>query len=212
MHKESFASDKTLKETFSSIQNDLPDTGVTLSMVLELLGKESFLILAAFLTLPFLAPVSIPGVSTVFGAIILLIGISLVLNRSPWLPVRFMAHELPMDKLRTCVSQGLVWIQRLEKVSHRRMSILCRGHLMRIVIGMLVALSSLLLMAPLAFIPFSNTLPALSILLLSIGVLQQDGIFIVLGYLSLVVTSVYFTIIAFIGANALSTAVDMAFK
>lgn len=73
-------------------------------------------------------------------------------------------------------------------------------------------LSSLLLMAPLAFIPFSNTLPALSILLLSIGVLQQDGIFIALGYLFLVATSVYFAIIAFMGANALSMAVDMAFK
>jgi hypothetical protein len=72
MNKELFNSDKTLKETFSNIQRVLPDNGVTLSMVLELLGKESFLILSAFLSLPFLAPVSIPGVSTVFGALILL--------------------------------------------------------------------------------------------------------------------------------------------
>ncbi len=78
------------------------------------------------------------------------------------------------------------------------------------VIGLVVALSSLLLMAPLAFIPFLNILPALSILLLSIGVLQQDGIFIALGYFFLVATSVYFTIIAFMGANVLSMAVDMA--
>lgn len=212
MHKELFASNKTLKETFSSIPNALPDNGMTLSMVLELLGKESFLILAAFLTLPFLAPVSIPGVSTVFGAIILLIGISLVFNRPPWLPKRFMIHIFPTDKLRICISRSLIWIHRLEKVSHRRMSILCHGRLMSRVIGLVVAISSLLLMAPLAFIPFSNTLPALSILLLSIGVLQQDGIFIALGYFFLVATSAYFTIIAFMGANALSMAVDMAFK
>ncbi len=212
MHKELFASDKTLKETFSSIQNALPDNGVTLSMVLELLGKESFLILAAFLTLPFLAPVSIPGVSTVFGVIILLIGIGLVLNRPPWLPERFMIHIFPTDKLRICISQSLIWIQRLEKISHRRMSFLCHGHLMGRVIGLVMVAASLLLMAPLAFIPFSNTLPALSILLLSIGVLQQDGIFIALGYLFLVATSVYFTIIAFMGANAFNMAVDMVFK
>lgn len=101
-------------------------------------------------------------------------------------------------------------MQRLEKDSHHRMSILCRGQLMSRVIGLVVALSSLLLMAPLAFIPFLNILPALSILLLSIGVLQQDGIFIALGYFFLVATSVYFTIIAFMGANVLSMAVDMA--
>jgi hypothetical protein len=204
MHKKIFHSEMTLKDTFSGIQRALPDHGVTLSIVLELLGKESFLILSAFLTLPFLAPVSIPGVSTVFGAIILLIGISLVLDRPPWLPKRFMSHVFPTDKLRTCLSHGLVWIQRLEKISHRRIPIVCHGHLMSRVNGLAVALSSLLLMAPLAFIPFSNTFPALAILLLSIGILQHDGIFILLGYLFLGITVFYFTLIALMGATAVN--------
>jgi hypothetical protein len=212
MNKELFNSDKTLKETFSNIQRVLPDNGVTLSMVLELLGKESFLILSAFLSLPFLAPVSIPGVSTVFGALILLIGISLVLDRPPWLPARFMTHVFPSDKLRTCLSQGLIWIQRLEKISHSRISIFCQGHLMSRVNGLVVVLSALFLMAPLAFIPFSNTLPALAILLLSIGILQHDGVFVLLGYLSLVLTSLYFALIALMGVQAINMAISMALE
>jgi hypothetical protein len=212
MNKKLFNSDKTLKETFSCIQGMLPDHGVTLSMVLELLGKESFLILSAFLTLPFLAPVSIPGVSTVFGAIILLIGISLVLGRPPWLPERFMTHVFPTDKLRTCLSHGLIWVQRLEKISHRRISTLCHGHLMSRVNGLAVVLSSLLLMVPLAFIPFSNTFPALAILLLSIGMLQHDGVFILFGYFFLVITSIYFTMIALMGATAVNMAISFVLK
>jgi hypothetical protein len=212
MHKELFNSDKTLKETFFNIQRVLPDHGVTLSMVLELLGKESFLILSAFLSLPFLAPVSIPGVSTVFGALILLIGISLVLDRPPWLPARLMTHVFPSDKLRTCLSQGLIWLQRLEKISHRRVSIFCQGHLMTRVNGLVVVVSALFLMAPLAFIPFSNTLPALAILLLSIGILQHDGVFVLLGYLSLVLTSFYFALIALMGAQAINMAISMALE
>jgi hypothetical protein len=212
MHKELFDSNKTLRETFSSIHRVLPDNGVTLSMVLELLGKESFLILSAFLTLPFLVPVSIPGVSTVFGAITLLIGISLILNRPPWLPDRCMTHVFPTEKLRTCLSQGLIWIKRLEKISHRRISILCHGNLMSKVNGLVVVLSSLLLMAPLGFVPFSNTLPGLAILLLSIGILQHDGIFILLGYFSLVVTSFYFVMIALMGATAVNTITNIVFK
>jgi hypothetical protein len=212
MNKELFNSDKTLKETFSNIQRVLPDNGVTLSMVLELLGKESFLILSAFLSLPFLAPVSIPGVSTVFGALILLIGISLVLDRPPWLPARFMTHVFPSDKLRTCLSQGLILIQRLEKISHSRISIFCQGHLMSRVNGLVVVLSALFLMAPLAFIPFSNTLPALAILLLSIGILQHDGVFVLLGYLSLVLTSLYFALIALMGVQAINMAISMALE
>jgi hypothetical protein len=201
-------SDKTLRESFSSIHRVLPDNGVTLSVIMELAGKESLLILSAFLTLPFLVPVSIPGVSTAFGAIILLIGISLILDRQPWFPNRFMTHVFPTDKIRACLSQGLIWVERLEKISHRRISILCHGHLMSKFNGMVVLISSILLMAPLAFIPFSNTFPALAILLLSIGILQHDGIFILLGYLFLIVTSFYFALIALMGVKA----VNMAFK
>lgn len=212
MHKELFHSDRTLKETFSTIQRVLPDNGVTLALVLELVGKESFLILSAFLALPFLAPVSIPGVSTVFGAIILLIGISLVLDRPPWLPAKFMNHPLPSDKLRTCLSGGLIWIHRLEKISHRRISIVCQRHLMCRVNGLVVVLSALLLMAPLAFIPFSNTLPALAILLLSIGTLQHDGVFVLLGYLFLILTVFYFALITLMGAQAIHMAIGMALE
>jgi len=209
IRKELRDSDRTLKETFSSIQSTLPDNGVTMSMVMEFFGKEGFLILSVFLTLPFLVPVSIPGVSTVFGAIILFIGISLMLGQSPRLPERFMGHMFPTDKLRTCLSQGLVWIQRLEKISHRRLCLLCHGHLMSRVNGAAVALSALLLMAPLGLIPFSNTFPGLSILLLSIGILQRDGILILSGYLFLVVTSLYFTLIAMVGATAINMAKSM---
>ena len=44
------------------------------------------LLVCVFLTLPFLLPVSIPGVSTVFGLAIILIGVGVTLNRVPWLP------------------------------------------------------------------------------------------------------------------------------
>ena len=40
-------------------------------------------------------------------------------------------------------------------------------------------LAGLLLMAPLGLVPFSNTLPALGVLFLSLGILERDGLFIV---------------------------------
>ena len=41
---------------------------ITLRQLLELVGEHGLLFLCALLTIPFLIPVSIPGVSTVFGA------------------------------------------------------------------------------------------------------------------------------------------------
>jgi hypothetical protein len=47
-------------------------------------------------------------------------------------------------------------------------------------------------MAPFGLIPFSNTLPALALLLLAIGFLQRDGVCILLGHLVNVATIIYF--------------------
>ena len=53
-------------------------------------------------------------------------------------------------------------------------------------------LAALLLMAPFGFIPFSNTLPALALISLSVGMIQRDGGFILLGNFFNIATMVYF--------------------
>ena len=47
------------------------------------MGESGLLLLCALLSLPFLFPVSIPGVSTVFGAGIVLISAAITFNRQP---------------------------------------------------------------------------------------------------------------------------------
>ena len=61
------------------IITDLPRDKVTLAEIRDLLGQDGLLLLTALLTIVFLIPISIPGVSTVFGAAILLIGVSRLL-------------------------------------------------------------------------------------------------------------------------------------
>jgi hypothetical protein len=64
-------------------------------------------------------------------------------------------------------------------------------------------LAALLLMAPFGFVPFSNTLPALALILLAVGMLQRDGVSILLGNLSNVATIVYFTILLVAGGYSI---------
>ena len=47
---------------------------VSVRELMQMMGEQGLLVLCALMTLPFIFPVSIPGVSTVFGAAILLIG------------------------------------------------------------------------------------------------------------------------------------------
>ncbi|HLU79706.1 MAG TPA: exopolysaccharide biosynthesis protein, partial [Burkholderiaceae bacterium] len=63
--------------------------------------------------------------------------------------------------------------------------------------GCVLVFAGLLLMAPFGLIPFSNTAPAVGILLLTIGMIQRDGVFVMLGYLGTVLTVVYFSILLY---------------
>jgi hypothetical protein len=186
----------SLGEKLQVIITHLPPGKVTLAEIRDLLGQDGLLLFTAFLTIVFLIPVSIPGVSTVFGAAILLIGISRLLNRSLWLPTRFLERQLPTDKLSAGLNRGVILFHRLERISRsHRLKWLTSGGFVGALNDCAIIVGAGLLMAPFGLIPFSNTLPALAILFFTIGLLQRDGVCILFGYLVTLATIVYFTLL-----------------
>ena len=189
-----FMAKASLGEKLEMVIENLPSTEVTLFDILDCIGDDSLLFLTIFLALVFLVPVSIPGVSTVFGSAILLIGVSRLLNRKLWLPPQIANRTIAAEKLKIVLNRALVWFRRLERLSrpYRFQLITSEGK-----IGMFNELSfimaAVLLMAPFGFIPFSNTLPAIALIFLAIGVLQKDGGCLLIGHLSNLVTIIFFS-------------------
>lgn len=183
-------------EQLDSIIQALPPDRITLGELLEVFGDEGLLLLTILLTLVFLIPVSIPGVSTVFGAAILLVGISRVGGRPLWLPARLRERPLPADRLKPGLVGGMAWVRRMERVSRpHRLPALVRGRAAQLVTNLAFVLAALLLMAPFGFIPFSNTIPALALLFYAVGLIQRDGGAVLLGHLANIGTMIYFGIL-----------------
>jgi hypothetical protein len=188
--------DASLGEQLTQVIDKLPPDTLSLQELLDVFGDEGLLLVTVLLTLVFLIPVSIPGVSTVFGAAILLVGISRLIGRPLWLPQRLRSRALPADKLRPGLTGGLVWVRRLEKISRpHRLRLLADGAPVRLVNDLAFILAALLLMAPFGFVPFSNTLPALALLLYAIGFIQRDGVAVLLGHLANIGTLIYFGVL-----------------
>jgi len=195
---------ESLGEKLKVVIDKLPPEGVTLVEILDLVGQDSLMLLAVFLSLVFLIPVSIPGVSTLFGAAILLIGVNRLFGRKLWLPKSFRNRIVSTDKLRVALERALVWFHRLERMSRpHRLNRLTSDGLMEILNNCSLILGAVLLMVPFGLVPFSNTLPALSIIFLAIGLLQRDGVCILLGYLANFVTIIYFTVLIAGGGMAI---------
>lgn len=184
---------ESLGEKIELIVKKLPPHEVTLNEIMDIVGVDSLMLLTIFMSLIFLVPVSVPGVSTVFGTGILLIGITHLLARKLWLP-GFIAHrKLSAPKLREGFERALIWIHRLERISRpHRLPRLTSGRVASLLNNLAFILAALLLMAPFGFIPFSNTLPALALIFFAVGMMDRDGGSIVLGYLSNLATIIYF--------------------
>ena len=158
----------SLGEKLNVMISNLPTNGVSLAEIRDIVGQDGLLVLIAFLAIVFMVPVSIPGVSTVFGAAILMIGTSRLLGCNLWLPKCIAQRVLPTEKLRTGLNQSSLWLHRLERLSRpHRLNWLTSTWLAEILNNCALITASALLMAPFGLIPFSNTLPALALLFLS---------------------------------------------
>jgi hypothetical protein len=177
--------------TLATAQSDVRDPAVTLRELLALLGEQGLLVFCGVLAAPFLLPVTVPGMSTVLGLPMILIGFAVMVSRVPWLPERLLNRSLPAATVRNVLQKVRGWAERFEHLVRPRWLGLTGGRGVNALNGALIILAVLLLMAPLPLIPFVNSLPALAVILLCFGMAERDGAVLTIGYFVTLVSTVY---------------------
>jgi hypothetical protein len=180
-----------MSTALAAAQAAVPDPAMTLRELLALLGEQGLLVFCGVLAAPFLLPITVPGMSTVLGLPMLLIGFAVMVSRVPWLPERLLNRSLPAATVRTVLQKARGWAERFEHLVRPRLLGLTGGRTVNVVNGALVIVAVVLMMAPLPLVPFVNSLPALAIILLCFGMAERDGVVISLGYLVTLVSAVY---------------------
>jgi hypothetical protein len=143
------------------------------------------------LAAPFLLPVTVPGMSTVLGLPMLLIGFAVMVSRVPWLPERLLNRSLPAPTVRAVLAKVRGWAERSEHLVRPRLLGLTGSRAINFINGALVIAAVLLLMAPIPLVPFVNSLPAFAIILLCFGMAERDGAVILLGYGMTLLSAIY---------------------
>jgi hypothetical protein len=151
----------------------------TLGSLIELFGERSFAILfIVLLGVPAL-PVPTGGATHVFEIIAVLLALELIAGReSIWLPERWRGLELAGERQQRFITTLIKVIRRLERLSRPRLPFVFGHRGSNIAFGMLVILGSVgAFVAP----PFTglDTLPALGVVLLSLGVLLEDFLIVI---------------------------------
>jgi hypothetical protein len=173
-----------------------------LSEILTATQGRGFYLLLLLIGLPFLTPVPLPGISTLFGFVVLLIGTRLALGQRPWLPEKLLQRELPARLIARILAAASRMVRWLEVLLRPRLDFLHEQWIYRRIAGTLIMLSGLLLLLPLP-IPLTNSFPALTVVLLAAGAMERDGLFFLAGCVMFAVTLTYFGLLAFGGVHLL---------
>ena len=154
------------------------DGDITLGEVVEILREGGFALLLIVFSIPTALPLPAVGVATVLAIPTLFISFQLTLGlRSLWLPKKIAEKKIKMKNIKKAVDLVMPWLLKLEHFLKPRIFFLSTslGHK---VIGFVCLFFAFLVALP---FPFTNTIPSMGIVIMSIGLLERDGFAIIGG-------------------------------
>jgi hypothetical protein len=184
-----------LSDNLRALLANAAGRSLTLGELEEILQGRGFALFILLLSLPFCAPVAIPGLSIPFGLVITFLGLRIVFGRKPQLPSFILRTQIKYATLEKIVLLGLKLCTRMEKIARPRMAFLRRWPGMINLIGLGLTSGGIQLLLPIPpLIPLSNTIPAISIVLLTAGLIERDGVFVLSGYFVNLCGWIYFAL------------------
>ncbi len=187
-----------LSQSLARILAESEATGpLTANQLIERTHGRGMYLVLILLSLPFIAWVSVPGMSTVLGPMIGLLGVRLALGKSARLPAKFGDRELPPKLRKAIAGPGLKFFRFLEKGVRPRRTAWLNWRIARFAHALLIVAMAGLLALPLPSPPFfgSNALPCYAIILLALSMMEEDGVMIWFAYAAALIAAGYFVLL-----------------
>jgi len=175
------------------LENGSGTAGMSLNALLERTEGRGIYLVMMFACLPFVVPVSLPGLSTVMGLIVGVLSVRLALGKPPALP-RFLGERVLKPKtVQRILKASVRFLRFLEKLVRPRRTRWLGWPSAMFFNGALMAFMALVLALPFPpIVLFTNSLPSYAIILIAVSVMEEDGLTIWFGYLAVAATLIYF--------------------
>ncbi|MGB3339253.1 MAG: exopolysaccharide biosynthesis protein [Devosia sp.] len=149
---------------------------ISIADLLQALEHRAIGALMFIFAVPNAIPVP-PGVSAVLGAPLIFLSFQLMIGRRPWLPRIITDRSLSRVDFEKVVDLAAPWLAKAERLMRPRFELLAKPPA-EYLVGAVCLLLSIILFLP---IPLGNMLPAFTICVLALGVLERDGVWISIG-------------------------------
>lgn len=168
-----------LSQLLARIAADDTRERVSVADLLELAGDRAFGALMFVFALPNVVPTP-PGVSAVLGLPLILLAAQFLWGRrTPWLPRAISTRSIARTDLAAVISRMASPMRRLERVLKPRLDLLVSPAAERL-LGFALLILAVILFLP---IPLGNMLPAVAICIVSLALVEHDGLAVLVGIL-----------------------------
>lgn len=161
-----------LSEILAAIAADTSRARISIADLFSILSHRAFGALMLIFAAPNIFPTP-PGFSSLLAAPLILLATQLAFSRpTPWLPRLLADRSISREDFASILDKALPWLGRAERLLKPRLSFLTRPPLEQ-GIALVCLMLAVILFLP---IPLGNMLPAISICLLSLAILERDGL------------------------------------
>ena len=167
------------KQGFIALVSDLaaasgPD-GLSLGEIRDRMDERAFGLMILILAIPCLVP-ALYGVPQIVGIPILILAGQMLAGRvEPWLPEAVLRRRVSkawLERMADFATKRMGWFARL---SRPRLTVFAEGWAER-------AAAFFMILATLTIVlPMTNTVPSVALTLMSVGLIQRDGLFVAAG-------------------------------
>ncbi|OWY66548.1 exopolysaccharide synthesis protein exod [cyanobacterium TDX16] len=173
---------------------------VSLGELVVELGDRAYGPLLVICALPEALPLPVAGVSAIIAIPLMLVSAQLSLGFSrPHLPKWLAKRRWKQKNLAKVVEKGLHYLAKAEKIVRPRWGFIT-SQLGQRLLGLFILLMAIIIALP---IPLGNMLPAIAIVVISLGMSEGDGLLVIVGVLAAsVILAVMVSAIGFV-ANSL---------
>ena len=143
------------------------------------LHERGFGILLAIAALPICLPIPVPpGYTTFFSIPLFIFSVQMMWGmKSPWLPEWISKKEINKKSLEKLIEKATPWLRKIESYLHPRLTYIS-VHAWERIIGIFAFIFTISISLP---IPLTNFPPGWGILIMSLGLLNKDGLTIIVG-------------------------------
>ena len=169
---------ETTSKLLNKIYNKNTDDNIKIGILLKSVDTGGFALLILIFSLLLVIPAP-PPIATIAGVIIMFFSFQMAIGlQEVWLPKFITEKSIQRKTLALIVEKSSVYLYKLERFTRRRLTFM-NSPIAERIIGIVVFILAAITLTP---IIFANSVPGTAIIMISFGLLNKDGLIIIIGF------------------------------